>query len=564
MTSSAHLLMLFSLNVILHTHENKGTMDPNQFPPHFNPQGPPNNQQGPWQQQNMPPFPPGSQGPQPPTAYPQHPQQPMSGAPNPQQQQPFSGMQSPRPQHPQGPPAFTMAGTPDTNNMYSPPAQPGGQAPQPPVQPQGQQGPPPFPLADHMRMAPGPHRIVSTPGLVPPGTIQQPQQAQQGTPLSFGGAAGHPGPPLQHGSPHPSQIPLPGSVPSSVHGSLQPPPSVHGSVQPPHPGPFGLPMGGSQLAQNPTQQGVPQMVPPTTQQSMQGPPMASQFSQQSVHGGSPFGLPAQAGPHAGNPAASVHSFQGASAQQAHAMHNRGADMSHDHIEAFNDRFSDMRVKEVIDLTAKHQANYVDPSEAELEEVLKESLRMFDEDEMKRFTKEREHIQAAVLGNLQQVGGARKGGAGGVAPHAKRDSPASSKSRKGSAGNKLPGNDPPGPSGVSPALSKHEASQIPIANNLPDQETAGVAHGGQPAARDVNLDRSRSPTRSPSRPRRHGRRRDAQWEGWSSRPRDGTERWRSAGMYYSSGAYKGGILDNARVRPKNRGSAALTPQRSSSR
>jgi hypothetical protein len=41
--------MLFSVNVVLHTHENKGTMNPNQFNPQFNPQGPPNNPQGPWQ-----------------------------------------------------------------------------------------------------------------------------------------------------------------------------------------------------------------------------------------------------------------------------------------------------------------------------------------------------------------------------------------------------------------------------------------------------------------------------------------------------------------------------------
>jgi len=524
-------------------------MNPEHFT-QFNSQGPPQNEQGQWQQHNMPPFPPGPQGPQPPMSGPQHPQHPMSGFPMPQPQHP-SGLQSPRPQHPQGPPPFATAGTPQLNGMYSPPTQPGGQPQQPFPQAPGRQGPPPFPfpLADQQMMSPGPQRFVGTPGLVPPGAIQQAQQAQAGTPLGFGGVAGQPAHPSQQHTPHPPQTPLP--------------PGMHPQQQAPFGNmPMSMPMGPGHpggLAQHPMQQGMPPMAPPMSQQPMHGgppmPPPAPPSVHQSVHGGSPFTSPAPVGPPAGTPAPSVHSVQaaGASAQQAHAMRNRGADMSHDHIEAYNDRILDLRVKEVMELTAKHQPHYVDPSADELEEVLKESLKMYDEHQMESFAKEREHIQAAVIGNLQQGGGSgeKPGNAG---PKAKRDSSASSmKSSKGSAGNESPRNDPSGPPRVSFAPSKHGQSQTPIPNNVPDRETADIAHDQQPVAPDVNLERSRSPTRSSSRSRRHHRRRDAEWERRSSRHRDGAERWRRAGVYYSSGAYKGDILENARARPKRGGS-----------
>lgn len=143
------------------------------------------------------------------------------------------------------------------------------------------------------------------------------------------------------------------------------------------------------------------------------------------------------------------------------MHNRGADLSHDHIEAYNDRILDLRVKEVMKLTAKHQPHFVDPSEDELEEILKESLKMYDEHQMESFAKEREHIQAAIIGNLQRGGGSGKG-AGGAVPKTRHDSPANSvKSKKDSAGNDSPRNDPPGPPRVSFAPSKHGQSQTPI-------------------------------------------------------------------------------------------------------
>jgi hypothetical protein len=559
-------LMLFSVNVVLHTHENKGTMNPNQFNPQFNPQGPPNNPQGPWQQQGQQPM--GMPGPQ-------HPQQPMPpGFPNPQQQQPGfptpqqqqqqpSGLQSPRPQHPQGPPPFAGMGTPQLNGMYSPPAQPGGQAQQPMVQAQGQQGLPRFPLAEQSVMSPGPHRVVSTPGLVPQGMIPQAQQAQQGTPL----------PPSQQPTPRPPQTPLPNNPqavqggPPSVHsqhqsqhgtparpvgapGQFGPPPQVqlpmHGGppgVQPQQQQPFGnvpmpMPMGPGHpagLAQHPLHQGMPQMLPP--------------MAQQSVHGGSPVPPPAQPGPPAGSRAPSVRNAQaaGASAQQAQPMHVRGADLQHDHIEAYNERFSDLRVKEVMKATAEHQDNYYDPPE-EMDSALEDSLKIYEEHQLKNFAKERDQIHAAVKENLFQGGGGSKRGAGKAAPKAKCDSRAgSTKSKKNSEGNDPMVNDPPSAPHISFAPSKREQSQTPVANNVPDEETANVSHGKQPATPDVNLERSRSPSRSPSRPRRHGRRRDAEWEGWSSRSRRGAQRWRNAGMYYSSGAYKGGILDSARPR-----------------
>jgi hypothetical protein len=230
------------------------------------------------------------------------------------------------------------------------------------------------------------------------------------------------------------------------------------------------------------------------------------------------------------------------------MHTRGANLSHDHIEALNQRFSDMRVQEVVEATKKHQTVWDEPSREELEAALEYSLKMYDEHQMDMFRRERDQIHAAVLGNLQQGGGGSNRGAGKAAPKAKRGSSAnSSKSRKDSECN-----DPPGPPRASPALCKHERSQIPVAANISDQNTAGVVHEDQPAAPNVDLERSRSPARSPSRPRGH-RRRDAEWKRWSSGRRGGAERWRHAGMYYSSGAYKGSILDGTRPRPKRGGS-----------
>jgi hypothetical protein len=254
-----------------------------------------------------------------------------------------------------------------------------------------------------------------------------------------------------------------------------------------------------------------------------------------VHGGSPMPAPAPPSVHQSVHAPSVHSIQaaGGGAQQSQPMHMRGADLSHDHIEDRNQRFSDMRVQEVMDLTKEHQANWDEPDKEELEAALRESLKMYDEHQMDMFRRERDQIHAAVLGNLQQGGGGSGRGAGGAAaPKAKRGSSAGSmKSKKDPEDNDPPGNDPPAPPHISFA-------------------------GEQPEARNVNLERSRSPSRypsrSPSRPRRH-RKREAEWETWSSRRRGGAERWRHAGMYYSSGAYKGGILDNARVRPR-RGSS----------
>jgi hypothetical protein len=505
----------------------------------------------------MQPGAPGPQNQQAPMSGPQSPHAPMPGIPNPQQQQQQpSGVQSPRPQHPQMPPAFATAPTPQLNNMYQPPAQPGGQQPQPMAQAQGQQGLPPFPLADQMRMSQGPQHMVPAPGLVPPGAIPQAQQAQQSTPV----------PPSQQQTPRPPPTPMPNNpqlmqgVPPSVHsqhpsqhdtparpvgapGQSGPPPQMqlpmHGGppgVQQQQQGPSGnmpMPMGAghpSGLAQHPLQQGMPQMMSPMAQQSVHaGSPItaaAPPSVHQSIHGGLPFAPPAQAVPPAGSHAPSVHSIQaaGSSAQQAQPMHMRGADLSHDHIEELNQRFSDMRVQEVMDLTKEHQVFWNDPDKDELEAALEDSLKMYDEHQMDMFRRERDQIHAAVLGNLQQGGGGSGRGAGGAAPKAKRGSSAgSTESRKDSEGNEPPVNDPPAPPHISFA-------------------------GEQPAARDVNLERSRSPSRSPSRPRRH-RRRDAEWERWSSRRRGGAERWRHAGMYYSSGAYKGGILDSARPRPR---------------
>lgn len=429
--------------------------------------------------------------------------------------------------------------------------------------------------------------MVPAPGLVPPGAIPQAQQAQQSTPV----------PPSQQQTPRPPPTPMPNNpqlmqgVPPSVHSQY---PSQHGtparpvgapgqSGPPPqmqlpmHGGPPGvqqqqqqqgpsanmpMPMGAghpSGLAQHPLQQGMPQMVPPMGQQSMHGgtpnPAPAPPSVHQSVHGGSPFAQPAQAGPPPGSHAPSVHSIQAAGANaQAKPMHVRGADLSHDHIEDRNQRFSDMRVQEVMDLTKEHQVFWNDPDKDELEAALKDSLKMYDEHQMDMFRRERDQIHAAVLGNLQQGGGGGQGrGAGNAAPKAKRGSSDSSrKSKKNPEDNGSPDNDPTAPPHVSFSSSQHEQDQIPVANSVPDQDTADAVHEEQPAARDVNLERSRSPARSPSRPRRH-RRRDAEWERWSSRRRGGAERWRHAGMYYSSGAYKGGILDSARPRPR-RGSS----------
>lgn len=210
------------------------------------------------------------------------------------------------------------------------------------------------------------------------------------------------------------------------------------------------------------------------------------------------------------------------------MHVRGADLSHDHIEARNQRFSDMRVQEVIEATKKHQQIWDDPDKEELEKALEDSLKMYDEHQMKMFAKERDQIHAAVLGNLQQGGGGSGRGAGGVAPKARRNSSASlSKSKKDSEGN-----DPPAPQRASPAPSKHERSQIPVAASIPDQETADTVQEEQPAARNMNLDRSRSPARSPSRQRRH-RRRDA----------DGKDGLRDPDV-----AQSGGAMPECTIRP----------------
>ena len=343
-------------------------------------------------------------------------------------------------------------------------------------------------------------------------------------------------------------------------------------MQPPqqsqHGTPIPMPMGPNHptgLGQHPLQQGAPPMATPMGQQPVQGgppiPPPAPSSVHQSVHGRTPMTPPAHAAPPVGTPAASIHSVQAgrASAQQPQPKHVRGAELSHDHIEAFNQRFADMRVQEVIDMTAKHQQNYHDPPEEELERVLRESLRTFEDDEKGRLAKDRDRIHGNVLENLHKGGGGGGGGsqrgAANAAPKAKRCSLANFMIPRKKPASK----DPPSPSSAAPAPSKLEQAPVPSASKVPDEEDGGVALGEQPATRDVDVELNKSPTRSTSRPQRRHRRRDPEAvqsgrrrpvaEASSSRPRGSGERWRRAGMYYESGENRGGGRDDVRVRSK---------------
>jgi hypothetical protein len=562
--------MLFLHSIIFRCRENKRTMDPNQVP-QYNPQGFPNMQPMQWQQQN---------------------------------QQPMPGLQHPQPQNPQMPPPLTSAPTAQLDAMYSQAAQPGGLAPQQPAQPvglapqrpgqphgqqgqQGQQGPGRFPFPPMMSQ--GPQHIVQQPQMVPPGLVQQPQQAQRGTPLGAGGAPGQFINPSQQQRP-PTAMP---SARQSVHGGIVQRVATATSASWPADRPRSSywvestpatagraadratecpatdalrtsrctasatsafsPVDDAGLKLHPSQQVTPQQ--------------PSHITQNPVRLATPFTPAAPAGPSRAGSAreqdhisevkvtASANNWQAprASAQQTTRV-PRGADMSYQHIEAFNERWCDLQVQEVMEVTSKLQDPLDDPPD--LEKHLRESLKTFEEDELNRHAKERERIRATVAENLNPKGGGSRGGAGNATPRAKQSSPTSRPKSK-----KIPATSgPPGPSNV--ALSPPKDKQAPVSSlgDISNREAEHIASAEPPAARDVDLDRSKSRTPSPSHSRRRTRggktavsgREGAGVKESSPRSRGRTRKWREAGLYYASGELHGGMLESARVRSKHWG------------
>jgi hypothetical protein len=298
---------------------------------------------------------------------------------------------------------------------------------------------------------------------------------------------------------------------------------------------------------HPTQQSMPQMVPPAAQQS--------------VHGGTPIApaSPDEKGSaweqdHVSevNATPSASNGQASRASRKRAQQNRhvprGADMSHQHIEAFNERFSDLRVKEVMEATAEHQFVYTEPTEEDIDRALRESIKKLEEDEMAKFTKERDQIRATVAENVRQGGGSRRG-AGGANPQAKQSSPASCASSR----NTPVSSDPPGAPRAVTTPQKDIRARVASAGGMSDEDVGGVMVEEQPAAPEVDLDRSKSPMRSPPRSRRHVRRDDAAQRAGSPLHRSNARRWRGIGaeMYYASGRYESGP-DGAKFRSKHRG------------
>ena len=539
-------------------------MDQQQLPPLFNTQGPPpNGQQGQWQPQNMQaqnmqaqnmqPMPPGYQNLQQQMPGPQNPQQNMPGAHHPQQQhmpgpqnpqqqqQPLmTGVQSPRPQQPQAPPVFATAQTPDINALY------------PQNHPPLSQQDPLSALAEQQRMFQGPQRPVGTPVMVPPGAIPLHQQAQQSTPGPFGppppqqqgspfaqaSASGgrasvHPPQQSQHGTPvsfagaagpfaHPSQQHTPqppsftmSSAPISVHGG---PPGV----QPLQQTPISMPMGANHLS------GLDQHPP-------------------SVYGGNPIAQPAPAGAAPGGPpwaqASQTPSFAGGS-QAAGANASRPNVLFDENtsreLEALQDEMFNLRMRDAKVATAndpKAQLSWEEVKE-ESRKAKWESWEAYQTSLLKQWAEEAaERARLRGDGGGQGGGGSQRGAAN-AAPKAKRCSLA-----KFTIPRKEPARkDPPSPSLVTPAPLETEQAPVPSASKVPNEEDGGVALGEQPATQDVDVERTQSPTGSPSRSQRRHRRRDPALSGrrplgaeaTSSQPRRNGERWRRAGMYYETG------------------------------
>lgn len=418
-----------------------------------------------------------------------------------------------------------------------------------------------------MRMSQGAERIVSTPGLVPPGTIPQAQQAQHGTPLSFSGAAGHFGPPPQQQTPQPSQNPLP---PSAPHPMQEGPPSVHSQHQSQH-GTPARPVGVPEQFVPPLQQPPPQVASPNAPPSMHGGPPSVPPPQQgphgmpmpmgarhpsglsqhppSVHGGSPVaplaatssapGLPPLNQVNQITPFPDNDQAAGANAQRPDVMfdnENSSREMENLQEEMFNMRMRDAKAATAKD--PKAQVSWEDVK-SDMKQAQCDSLLAHEEALLKQWAEDRARARGGFDPNGGQGGGSR----GGATPWAKRCFLANfTKSKKDSVSN-----DSPTQPRATPTIPEHEGTPKPSASNMPDEDEGGVALGKQPETRDVNLERSKSPNRSPSRAQRHHRRREpvlngrrrSAGESGSSRPRGGTERWRRAGMYYTSGENQGG-------------------------
>ena len=175
-------------------------------------------------------------------------------------------------------------------------------------------------------------------------------------------------------------------------------------------------------------------------------------------------------------------------------------MSHQHIEALNERWSDLQVKEVMKATSKLQtATWEDPKD--VEKHLRKSLKTYQEDEMKRHKKERKQIRATVAKNLEDdgsKGGGSRIGAGNATPRAKQSSSAS----RANSGKRPESTRTSRQQRIAPTSSKDKRARAPTAGGMSNEDVGDVAVVGQPAARDVDLDRSRSPLQSSSHPSCH--------------------------------------------------------------
>ena len=455
--------------------------------PQSSPQGYPNNQQGQWPQQH---------------------------------QQPMPGLEHPQPQGPQVPPPLISLQTPMLDAMYRQTPQQSGLPTQPMPHQQVQPGPGQFsvPPTNQERMFPGPQHIVPPPQVVPPGLVHQAQQAHPSTPASVGGAAGQYYHPLQQQPPQAASL----NAHHPMHGGSA-------GVPPLQPGPYGPPMNPghpSGLSQHPPQQGSPQIVPPNAQQPMQeAPPMAP---------------PAGARPPSEGPV--VTEIRQPTPLTNNGQRNAGNEEAHPQIEAVRERLWDLHTKEVMEVTEELQWRELPDAET----ALRESLKEYVAKTMGEFAKNRDRVRAAVAENIVQGGGSHQGAAS-AAPRAKH-SP--SVSRASSPDNPA-SNDLPGPSRDVPNHSDNRRARSPTASNMSDGEAGSIAVAEPLATRNVDIERSMSPTGSSSRSRRHSQRGDAASNAGSSRPRGGTGRWHSTGMYYASGRHHGGTPGDAHIRFKHR-------------
>lgn len=265
-------------------------------------------------------------------------------------------------------------------------------------------------------------------------------------------------------------------------------------------------------------------------------------------------LPFQAGPPAGEPALSIRNVQAAAAnaRQPHVMFDD--EESNREMEALQEEMFNMRMQDAKEATAKDPKAQLSREELERDDrkAKCESFRTREEELLKHYAEERARLRGDFNPNSGQGGGSQRG-AGGATPWKKRCFLANlTKPKKEPASNT-----PPAQSRNVTTTPEQKGRPAPSASNMPgeDEDEGGVALGKQPEARDVNLERSKSPNRSPSRAQRHHRRRDAALsarrhsagEAGSSRSRGGTERWRRAGIYYASGETQGGVPVQFRYR-----------------